>query len=64
MLWNSKRKSGPLNSNIILVIGAMAHGKVDIDWCEDEVSISNYPLSAALCAAKVCHAFEEEWGIH
>jgi len=47
-----------------IVIGAMAHGKVDINWQEDECSISNYPLSAALCAAKVCHAFEEEWGVH
>jgi len=47
-----------------VVIGAMAHGSVDVDFCEETVSISNYPLSAALCAAKVCSAFEEEWNIH
>ena len=37
----------------------MAHGKVEADWCEEEVSISNYPLSAALCAAKVKLVFED-----
>jgi len=47
-----------------VVIGAMAHGKVDVDYCEKEVSISNYPLSAALCAARLTAAFEEHWGIH
>lgn len=48
----------------ILVIGAMAKGSVDVDYCEESVSISNYPLSAALCAAKVCSAFEDQWGVH
>jgi len=47
-----------------VVIGAMAHGSVDVDFCEESVSISHYPLSAALCAAKLCGAFEEHWNIH
>lgn len=48
---------------IVLIIGAMAHGKVSADYSEDEKSISNYPLSAALACSKLCSAFEEKWGV-
>ncbi|XP_033628383.1 ribosomal RNA small subunit methyltransferase NEP1-like isoform X1 [Asterias rubens] len=48
---------------VVVVIGAMAHGKVDTDYVEEEVSISKYPLSAALTCAKICSGFEEAWGI-
>lgn len=48
---------------IVMVIGAMAHGKVEVDYTEDNVSISNYPLSAALTCTKLCSAFEEAWKI-
>ncbi|KRT80988.1 hypothetical protein AMK59_5832, partial [Oryctes borbonicus] len=47
---------------IVVVIGAMAHGKLDLDYIENTVSISNYPLSAALTCTKICSAFEEGWG--
>ncbi|XP_063343232.1 ribosomal RNA small subunit methyltransferase NEP1 [Pelmatolapia mariae] len=46
-----------------VVIGAFAHGAVNVDYTEKTVSISNYPLSAALTCAKMCSAFEEVWGI-
>ncbi|XP_062395182.1 ribosomal RNA small subunit methyltransferase NEP1 [Sardina pilchardus] len=46
-----------------VVIGAFAHGAVDVDYTEKTVSISNYPLSAALTCAKMCSAFEEVWGV-
>lgn len=48
---------------IALVIGAFAHGHLNLDYTEDTISISNYPLSAALTIAKLCSAFEEVWGI-
>ena len=51
------------NEPIAIVIGAMAHGKVDVDYSEEEFSISQYPLSAALTCAKLCSAFEEVWGV-
>ncbi|XP_017493577.1 PREDICTED: ribosomal RNA small subunit methyltransferase NEP1-like [Rhagoletis zephyria] len=50
---------GPL----AIVVGAMAHGAVDVDYTEGEISISQYPLSAALTCTKICSAFEEAWGI-
>ena len=52
------------NEPIAIAIGAMAHGKVEVDYSEEEVSISQYPLSAALACAKLCSAFEDVWGIH
>ncbi|XP_022102085.1 ribosomal RNA small subunit methyltransferase NEP1-like [Acanthaster planci] len=48
---------------VVVVIGAMAHGKVDVDYAEDEFAISLYPLSAALTCAKICSGFEEAWGV-
>ncbi|KAF4520941.1 hypothetical protein B566_EDAN008916 [Ephemera danica] len=48
---------------IAIVVGAMAHGKVSVAYTEEEVSISNYPLSAALTCTKLCSAFEEAWKV-
>lgn len=48
---------------IALVVGAFAHGNLELDYTEEDISISNYPLSAALTCAKLCSAFEEVWGI-
>ncbi|XP_064459694.1 ribosomal RNA small subunit methyltransferase NEP1-like [Ornithodoros turicata] len=49
---------------VAIVIGAMAHGAVEVDYTEESFSISEYPLSAALTCSKICSSFEEAWGIH
>jgi len=48
---------------IVLVVGAIAKGSISPDYIEENVSISNYPLSAALACTKLCDAFEQAWGI-
>ncbi|XP_055640777.1 ribosomal RNA small subunit methyltransferase NEP1 [Toxorhynchites rutilus septentrionalis] len=48
---------------LALVVGAFAHGSLNVDYTEGAFSISNYPLSAALACSKLCSAFEESWGI-
>ncbi|XP_048880872.1 ribosomal RNA small subunit methyltransferase NEP1 [Brienomyrus brachyistius] len=53
----------PSEGPATVVIGAFAHGSVNVDYTEKTVSISNYPLSAALTCAKVCSAYEEVWGV-
>ncbi|CAH2322642.1 ribosomal RNA small subunit methyltransferase NEP1 [Pelobates cultripes] len=53
----------PQHEPMLFVIGAFAHGSVDVDYTERCVSISQYPLSAALTCAKICTAFEEVWGV-
>ncbi|EFA07025.1 ribosomal RNA small subunit methyltransferase NEP1 [Tribolium castaneum] len=49
---------------VAVVVGAMARGSVNVDYTEETLSISNYPLSAALTCTKLCSAFEEQWGVH
>lgn len=48
---------------VALVIGAFAHGNVDVDYTEGSFAISKYPLSAALACSKLCDAFEEAWEV-
>jgi len=51
------------NSPFVVVIGAMAHGSVYPEFVNQTVSISGYPLSAALTCAKICSATEEIWSV-
>lgn len=64
-LLKNPRELVPKNDDepIALVIGAFAHGNVDVDYTEGSFSISNYPLSAALACSKLCNAFEEAWNV-
>ncbi|XP_039073446.1 ribosomal RNA small subunit methyltransferase NEP1 [Hyaena hyaena] len=54
----------PSSDPIVFVVGAFAHGQVNVEYTEKMVSISNYPLSAALTCAKLTTAFEEVWGVN
>lgn len=63
-LVTNLREIVPLNDEpIAFVIGSFAHGVVKADYTEELISISNYPLSAALASCKLCSAFEEVWKI-
>ncbi|CAF1590616.1 unnamed protein product, partial [Didymodactylos carnosus] len=53
----------PENEPCVFIVGAMAKGSLNLDYNDEEVSISNYPLSAALTCSKICNAFEEKWGV-
>jgi len=48
---------------ICIVVGAIAKGMITTDYTEENISISNFPLSAALTCSKICDTFEEAWGI-
>jgi len=48
---------------IVIVVGAMAHGSLNLAYTEEDVAVSGYPLSAALTCAKLCSAFEESWDV-
>ncbi|KAK9798217.1 hypothetical protein WJX73_007869 [Symbiochloris irregularis] len=47
----------------VFVVGAMAHGHLDITYVDRWVSISNYPLSAACCIGRLTNALEMKWDI-
>ncbi|XP_055334271.1 ribosomal RNA small subunit methyltransferase NEP1-like [Paramacrobiotus metropolitanus] len=53
----------PDNGPIVFVVGAIAHGQVNVDYTEELVSFSNYPLSAAWAVTKICDAFESVWKV-
>ncbi|KAH8584204.1 Mra1 NEP1 like protein [Cryptosporidium sp. chipmunk genotype I] len=52
-------------SPITFVIGAVAYGDPiqSCNFIEEIISISSYPLSAALCCSKICNEFEYLWKI-
>lgn len=47
----------------VFVVGAMAHGKIDVDYIDDFIAVSGYPLSAAYCITMICQALESKWNI-
>ncbi|KAK4364971.1 hypothetical protein RND71_016329 [Anisodus tanguticus] len=49
--------------NLVFVAGAMAHGKIDKDYVEDYLTISDYPLSAAYCISMITNSVERKWKI-
>lgn len=53
------------DESICVFIGAMAKGKDDFadDFKDDQISISNYSLSASVACSKFCHAAEDVWDI-
>ncbi|XP_076043031.1 ribosomal RNA small subunit methyltransferase NEP1 [Oratosquilla oratoria] len=57
------KELAPTNEPIVVVVGAMAHGKVEVDYVEEEVAFSRYHLSGALACAKLCSGFEEAWSV-
>ncbi|XP_055380512.1 ribosomal RNA small subunit methyltransferase NEP1 [Condylostylus longicornis] len=63
LVKNCKEFAPENNEAIVFVIGAFAHGNVNVDYTEGSFSISNYPLSAAITCTKLCNAFEEVWNI-
>ena len=67
MTYNAPRCVRPIelvtDEPCVMVIGAQAHGSVNVEYSEENVGISNYPLSAALTCTKLCDAFEQAWGI-
>jgi len=48
----------PEDVPVVFTVGAMAHGKVDVAYTDDYISVSQYPLSAACCIGRICNALE------
>lgn len=48
---------------VVMVIGSMSQGDLNIDYNHDSISVSSFPLSASVCCGKVCTSFEKIWDI-
>ena len=55
--------SPPTDQPIMFVCGAFAHGKIAADYLDEEIAISEYPLSGSVVCGKLCCAFEQLYGI-
>ncbi|KAJ6778854.1 NEP1/MRA1 [Salix koriyanagi] len=51
------------DTDLVFVVGAMSHGKIECDYIDDFISVSEYPLSAAWCIARVCEAVSKKWRV-
>ncbi|KAG2687339.1 hypothetical protein I3843_09G047200 [Carya illinoinensis] len=51
------------DADIVFVVGAMAHGKIEKEYADDFISISGFPLSAAYCIAMITTALETKYNI-
>lgn len=49
---------------VCFVVGAIAHGELNVPWVDETVAVSQYAMSAAGVCAKLTDAFEQTWGIH
>ena len=56
-------KKLPPTEPVVIIAGAMAHGRAEVSWADDAVSVSGYPLSGASALSRVCHSFEGLHGI-
>ncbi|KAI7852151.1 Alpha/beta knot methyltransferase [Circinella umbellata] len=55
----------PEDKNIVVAVGAMAHGTDDFadSYVDDKISVSEYSLSASVACGKLAGAVEDLWGI-
>ncbi|KAI9380116.1 hypothetical protein POPTR_016G037500v4 [Populus trichocarpa] len=51
------------DTDLVFVVGAMSHGKIECDYIDDFISVSEYPLSAAWCIARICEAVSKKWRV-
>ncbi|XP_065857419.1 uncharacterized protein [Euphorbia lathyris] len=51
------------DEDLVFVVGAMAHGKIDSDYTDDLISVSELPLSAGICLRRMRCAMERRWNI-
>lgn len=53
----------PDDKPVVFVVGAFAHGHIDVTYTDEFVSVSEYPLSAACCLGRITNALEMKWNI-
>lgn len=53
----------PDTTPAVFVVGAMSHGKINVTYVDQMISISEYPLSAACCLGRITNSFENKWDI-
>jgi rRNA small subunit pseudouridine methyltransferase Nep1 len=62
---NNSSNNNEGDEMLCIVVGAFAHGPDNFAdlYCDEKISVSEYPLSASVACGKICCAFEDLWGI-
>ena len=53
----------PPDEPVVYVVGAHAHGFVEVDYIDREIAVSQYGLSATNVLGKITNAYEQLWNI-
>jgi len=56
-------KALPEGAPAVFVVGAMAHGALEVAYVDEWVAVSEFPLSAACCLGRITNALEDKWGV-
>ena len=48
---------------VVFVVGAISQGDLQIDYNNDSISVSSFPLSAGIVCSKLCNSFERVWDV-
>mmetsp|Transcript_10330 Transcript_10330/g.11864 ORF Transcript_10330/g.11864 Transcript_10330/m.11864 type:complete len:266 (-) Transcript_10330:210-1007(-) len=48
---------------VVFIFGAIAHGAIDVNYADQMLSFSEYPLSGAVAVSRLLNGFERKWGI-
>jgi len=54
-----ERPSAP----VVFCVGSHASGPADVNWTDQSIAISKYPLSASVALGRICNAFEGVWNV-
>lgn len=49
--------------SVVFVVGAISKGDLEINYSNDSVSVSSFPLTAGVVCSKICNSFEKVWDI-
>eukprot|EP01101_Sappina_pedata_P008486 TRINITY_DN4712_c0_g1_i1.p1 TRINITY_DN4712_c0_g1~~TRINITY_DN4712_c0_g1_i1.p1 ORF type:complete len:273 (+),score=102.78 TRINITY_DN4712_c0_g1_i1:35-820(+) len=53
----------PENEPVVFIVGGFSHGHLQVDYADQFVSLSRYPMSASGACGRICYGFENHWGI-
>jgi len=53
----------PQDQPVVYMFGSHASGPAVVDWTEETIALSKYPLSAATAIGRLLNSYENHWGI-
>jgi len=61
--WAAEHRQTRGDGPVVFFVGAIAHGADDFEGAEERLSVSEYALSASTVCSRICHVYEDLWGV-